>query len=90
MWRADLTAVDGLLDPRVVGVKASVEADHQADTRLFHHIQGLIDNLQIRGDGLLTENVLARLCRLADEGRVCIRTGANHNGVNRLIRQNFH
>ena len=81
----DLARPDQLPDPPVVGVEAPVEADLQFHARLPHRRERLVDQRQIQGDRLFTEDVLSGGGRLHDHLGVGVGARADGHGVDGAV-----
>ena len=82
MRLADFAAHDRPFQARVIGVKAPIEADLQLHARFGDSRQRRINLGQVKSDGLLAENLLARPRRLDDETAMGIGRRANDDCVN--------
>ena len=82
MRLADLAALDGSLDPRVIAVEAAIEADLQLYARLGDSSQRRVYLRQVEGDRFLAKDIFARPRGLGDEAAMRVGRGADDNRVN--------
>ena len=86
----DHTILHELLCPPKVTVETPVEAHHQPDTCVRHCLQRGVNTVKIQVDGLLAEDILARLCSGLDQICMGIGTRAHHHRLDLWVRDNPH